>query len=387
MNIPGLYFIHDFISQLRIPDVRWTDLVEVLIIAYLAYHILLWVKNTRAWQLMKGIAVVGVIALLAAVFNMTTILWIFQHVAGIAVTALVIILQPELRNAMEELGRKNFLSSFFRPDADKTEEGRFSDRTINELVRACTEMGRVKTGALIVIEQTTPLMEYVRSGIEIDAIVSSQLLINIFEKNTPLHDGAVIVRGNRIVSATSYLPLSSSRMDKNLGTRHRAGVGISEETDALTLIVSEETGHLSYSYKGQLWSNVTPEELRGALIRLQNKLSEEEAARNASRSPLSGIGGWSGIGRMAPWKSRSPERETGESGIGSGETAEGAETAEASAAAGSDREARPEKTAGGDGKAVEGKQTAKTKPKDRSDLARTAAPEPAAAGQEGGAHD
>ena len=277
MNFSWTFSFSDFISRLRIPDVRWTDIVEVLIIAYLTYHILVWVKNTRAWQLMKGIAVVIAMAILAAVFNMTTILWIFQHVAGIAVTALVIILQPELRKAMEELGRRNFLSSILRMEPAKTEEGRFSDRTINELLRACIEMGRVKTGALIVIEQTTPLLEYVRSGIEIDAIVSSQLLINIFEKNTPLHDGAVIVRGNRIVSATSYLPITSSQLDKNLGTRHRAGVGISEETDALTLIVSEETGQLSYSYKG------------GALVRLQNKLSQEEAARNASRSPLGGI--------------------------------------------------------------------------------------------------
>ena len=280
MNIPGIDSFYIFISQLpqlRIPAVRWTDVVEVLIIAYLAYHILLWIKNTRAWQLMKGISVVLAIAFAAAFFNMTTILWIFQHFAGIAVTALVIILQPELRNAMEELGRRNFLSSIFRMEPSKTEEGRFSDRTINELVRACTEMGRVKTGALIVIEQTTPLVEYARSGIDIDGIVSSQLLINIFEKNTPLHDGAVIIKGNRIVSATSYLPLSSSRLDKNLGTRHRAGMGISEETDALTLIVSEETGFISYTYKGQLWNKVTPEELRGALIRLQNKLSEESS--------------------------------------------------------------------------------------------------------------
>ena len=270
MNIPGIDSFYIFISQLpqlRIPAVRWTDVVEVLIIAYLAYHILLWIKNTRAWQLMKGISVVLAIAFAAAFFNMTTILWIFQHFAGIAVTALVIILQPELRNAMEELGRRNFLSSIFRMEPSKTEEGRFSDRTINELVRACTEMGRVKTGALIVIEQTTPLVEYARSGIDIDGIVSSQLLINIFEKNTPLHDGAVIIKGNRIVSATSYLPLSSSRLDKNLGTRHRAGMGISEETDALTLIVSEETGFISYTYKGQLWNKVTPEELRSSVCR------------------------------------------------------------------------------------------------------------------------
>ena len=253
MNFSWTFSFNDFISRLRIPDVRWTDVVEVLIIAYLIYHSLLWVKNTRAWQLI-------------------------------------------------ELGRRNLFSSILRMEPAKTEEGRFSDRTINELVRACIEMGRVKTGALIVIEQTTPLLEYVRSGIEIDAIVSSQLLINIFEKNTPLHDGAVIVRGNRIVSATSYLPITSSQLDKNLGTRHRAGVGISEETDALTLIVSEETGHLSYSYKGNLWSDVTPEQLRGALVRLQNKLSQEEAAKNASRSAFGGI---SEFGRSALRRTKS----------------------------------------------------------------------------------
>ena len=277
MNIPGIDSFYIFISQLP--------------------------------QLMKGISVVLAIAFAAAFFNMTTILWIFQHFAGIAVTALVIILQPELRNAMEELGRRNFLSSIFRMEPSKTEEGRFSDRTINELVRACTEMGRVKTGALIVIEQTTPLVEYARSGIDIDGIVSSQLLINIFEKNTPLHDGAVIIKGNRIVSATSYLPLSSSRLDKNLGTRHRAGMGISEETDALTLIVSEETGFISYTYKGQLWNKVTPEELRGALIRLQNKLSEEEVKnRNNARSAFRSI---SGLGWQALRRSRSGSGTSG----------------------------------------------------------------------------
>ena len=290
MNFPGVDNIIYFFSQLSAPSLRWTDFVEILIIAYLTYHILLWVKDTRAWQLIKGIAVILVIALMAAVFNMTTIQWIFRNFAGIAVTALVIILQPELRNAMEELGRKNFLSSILGWEPPKTEEGRFSDKTVNELVRACTEMGRARTGALIVIEQTTPLLEYARSGIDIDGVVSSQLLINIFEKNTPLHDGAVIIKGNRVISATCYLPLSSSRLDKNLGTRHRAGLGISEETDALTLIVSEETGNISYSYKGRLWSNVTPEQLRGALVRLQNKLSEEEARNNLSHRTLGEIG-------------------------------------------------------------------------------------------------
>ena len=201
------------------PNLRWTDIVEILILAYLLYHILLWIKNTRAWSLLKGLLVVGVFVALAALFNMSTILWIVQHVTGLAVTAVVILLQPELRSAMEELGQTNILSSLFNLDTTRTPEGRFSDNTITEIVKACTHMSKVRTGALIVIEQTTPLQEYVRTGIDIDALVTSQMLINIFEKNTPLHDGAVVIRKNRIVAATCYLPLSDNRLDKNLGTR------------------------------------------------------------------------------------------------------------------------------------------------------------------------
>ena len=266
------------------PNVRWTDIVEIMILSFLIYHILLWIKNTRAWSLLKGLLVVGVFVALAAVFNMSTILWIVQHVTGLAVTAIVILLQPELRSAMEELGQTNILSSLFNLDNTRTPEGRFSDKTINEIVRACTQMAKVKTGALIVIEQTTPLHEYERTGIDIDAAVTSQLLINIFEKNTPLHDGAVIIRKNRIVSATCYLPLSENRMDKNLGTRHRAGVGISEVTDSLTIIVSEETGDISIAYRGALRQEVDADYLKERLVTLQNKeIQEEKHARILSR--------------------------------------------------------------------------------------------------------
>ncbi len=266
------------------PNVRWTDIVEIMILSFLIYHILLWIKNTRAWSLLKGLLVVGVFVALAAVFNMSTILWIVQHVTGLAVTAIVILLQPELRSAMEELGQTNILSSLFNLDNTRTPEGRFSDKTINEIVRACTQMAKVKTGALIVIEQTTPLHEYARTGIDIDAAVTSQLLINIFEKNTPLHDGAVIIRKNRIVSATCYLPLSENRMDKNLGTRHRAGVGISEVTDSLTIIVSEETGDISIAYRGALRQEVDADYLKERLVTLQNKeIQEEKHARILSR--------------------------------------------------------------------------------------------------------
>ena len=279
-----LTILQNYLRQFNMPNVRWTDIVEIMILSFLIYHILLWIKNTRAWSLLKGLLVVGAFVALAALFNMSTILWIVQHVTGLAVTAIVILLQPELRSAMEELGQTNILSSLFNLDNTRTPEGRFSDKTINEIVRACVQMAKVRTGALIVIEQTTPLHEYARTGIDIDAQVSSQLLINIFEKNTPLHDGAVIISKNRIVSATCYLPLSENRMDKNLGTRHRAGVGISEVTDSMTIIVSEETGDISIAYKGALKQEVTADYLKERLVTLQNKeIQEEKHARILSR--------------------------------------------------------------------------------------------------------
>ena len=279
-----LSIIQSFLNSIHMPNLRWTDIVEILILAFLIYHILLWIKNTRAWSLLKGFAVVIVFVGIAALFNMSTILWIVQHVTGIAVTAVVILLQPELRSAMEELGQTNILSSLFNLDYTRTPEGRFSDKTINEIVRACMQMSRVRTGALIVIEQTSPLQEFARTGIDIDAQVTSQLLINIFEKNTPLHDGAAIIKGDRIVSATCYLPLSENKMDKDLGTRHRAGVGISEVTDSLTIIVSEETGEISLAYKGALTRNVSEEHLKDRLVTLQNKeIQEARYARLLSR--------------------------------------------------------------------------------------------------------
>ena len=279
-----LSIFQSFLNQIHMPNLRWTDVVEILILAFLIYHILLWIMNTRAWSLLKGLAVVIGFVAIAALFNMSTILWIVQHVTGIAVTAIVVLLQPELRSAMEELGQTNILSSLFNLDVTKTPEGRFSDKTIGEIVRATMQMSRVRTGALIVIEQTSPLQEYARTGIDMDALVTSQLLINIFEKNTPLHDGAVIIRNNRVVAATCYLPLSENRMDKELGTRHRAGVGISEVTDSLTIIVSEESGEISLAYRGSLTRNVSEDYLRERLVTLQNKeIQEERHARILSR--------------------------------------------------------------------------------------------------------
>lgn len=275
----GLELVETYLS--RVSGIRWTDIVEIIIISFLLYHILVWIKNTKAWSLLKGILVIAVFILIAAYFEMNTILWIVQNMFGVAVTAVVVILQPELRKAVEELGRKNIISSLIPFELGRTlEEGRFSDKTINEIAKACVEMGKVKTGALIVVEQDQPLTEYERTGIDVDGIVTSQLLINIFEHNTPLHDGAVIIRGNRIVSATCYLPLSDNmRLSKDLGTRHRAGVGISEVTDSLTVIVSEETGKISVAYGGNLERSLNGDTLKEKLRLIQNKPEEESRKR------------------------------------------------------------------------------------------------------------
>jgi diadenylate cyclase len=270
------------------PVLRISDVVEVCIIAFLIYHILAWVKNTRAWSLLMGVLVIAAFVILAALFNMTTILWIVRNVMGTAVIAMVVILQPELRNAIEELGQRNILSSLVLYEPDRKPEGRFSDQTVSEIITACLQMAKVKTGALIVVQNKIVLNEYKRLGIDVDGIVTSQLLINIFEKNTPLHDGAVIIVGDRVASATCYLPLSENKMDKELGTRHRAGVGISEVSDSLTFIVSEETGEISMAMRGNLRRGVTEAEMREALIRLQDK---EESEEKRSFIPL-----WKGTG-------------------------------------------------------------------------------------------
>lgn len=247
----------------------WVDVIEIAIISFLFYHILLWIKSTRAWNLFKGIMVILIFVLLAAFFQMSTILWIAENTLSVGLLAIVVIFQPELRKALENLGDKNILRGILNISG-KSEKEKFSDRTIDELIKAVYAMGKVKTGALIVIEDEISLGEYERTGIDVDAIVSSQLLINIFEKNTPLHDGAVIMRGDRVASATCYLPLSDSlSLSKELGTRHRAAVGISEASDSLTIIVSEETGNVSLAHRGQIYRNVDADFLRGKLQHLQ----------------------------------------------------------------------------------------------------------------------
>ncbi len=262
-----------------LPPFTITSVVEILILAVFVYECLLWIKNTKAWELLKGILVIVAFTAFAAIFHMTTIMWLIERLSTAAIIAAVVIFQPELRKALEQLGSKSFISNLL-PDSSAVDT---SFVTANEIANATFEMAKKKTGALIVIQQKQSLLEIENTGIRINGIVSSALLINIFEKNTPLHDGAVVIVGDKVTSATCYLPLSDTEISKDFGTRHRAALGVSENTDAITVVVSEETGRVSIADKGRLIRIPDKETL---LSCLPNELAEESERDNRNLFPL-----------------------------------------------------------------------------------------------------
>ena len=269
-------FIDNYTHGMYFPKIQIMDIIEILIITVIVYEIMLWIKNTKAWMLLRGIIMLGVFILLAWIFQMHTILFLAAQSINVLAIAAVVVFQPELRRALEKLGEKKILNSINPFDKNRDNE-RFSDETADSIVRACYEMGSVCTGALIVVEQAIRLNEYEMTGIELDCKVSSQVLINIFEHNTPLHDGAVIIRGDRITSATCYLPLSDNMsISKDLGTRHRAALGMSEVCDALVIVVSEETGLVSAAMGGRLTRGIKREQLREMLSQIQYRKSEQK---------------------------------------------------------------------------------------------------------------
>ena len=269
-------FIDNYTHGMYFPRIQVMDIIEILIITVIVYEIMLWIKNTKAWMLLRGIIMLGVFILLAWIFQMHTILFLAAQSINVLAIAAVVVFQPELRRALEKLGEKNILNSI-NPFGKNKDNERFSDETADSIVRACYEMGSVCTGALIVVEQAIRLNEYEVTGIELDCKVSSQVLINIFEHNTPLHDGAVIIRGDRITSATCYLPLSDNMsISKDLGTRHRAALGMSEVCDALVIVVSEETGLVSAAMGGRLTRGIKREQLREMLSQIQYRKSEQK---------------------------------------------------------------------------------------------------------------
>lgn len=266
------------------PKIGIANAIEIIIIAVILYSIIKNIKGTRAWVLMKGVITLLVLYTIVYALNLSVLVSIFQSALLFIGIAIVVTIQPELRRMIEKIGTKNINTSlnnilriFFKPKMNaQSSENWISDNTIQELVKGCSIMSKAKTGVLIVIEREVPLNEYIDSGIKLNADITSALLINTFEKNTPLHDGAVIIRHDQLTAATCYLPLSDNpSIDKDLGTRHRAGIGISECTDAVVVIVSEETGAISFVQGGEIKHNIDREGLDAALRSIQNRASNE----------------------------------------------------------------------------------------------------------------
>ncbi|MCQ2414729.1 MAG: diadenylate cyclase CdaA [Lachnospiraceae bacterium] len=233
-----------------LPQFTFKNFAEVLILAFIIYEFLLLIQKSHAWTLLKGIIVILLFTFFAFIFKMDVILWILEKVSAVAVIAGIVIFQPELRDALERLGKQPIVPKMIMTD----EENGIDRNTISEISKAAFTMGRVKTGALMVIERKDDLQSWIDTGIKIDGEVTAALLINIFEKNTPLHDGAVIIRGTKVTAATCLLPLSDNMsISKDLGTRHRAAIGMSEKNDSYTVVVSEETGNVSLAKDGILY--------------------------------------------------------------------------------------------------------------------------------------
>ena len=240
-----------------------TLIIDLAIVIFLVYSFFRIVRGSRAWQLIKGIAFVVIATWISGLLNLKILNWILTGIMNLGVIAIIVIFQPELRRALEQLGTNKF-TQFFGIDKDlatKTKED------IYKVVIAATELSKTKTGALIVMERDIKIQDIIATGIPMDAEVSPQLLVNIFEPNTPLHDGAVVISGNKIASAACVLPLADDKdISKDLGTRHRAALGISTESDSIVVIVSEETGKISVAKDGTLIADVREDVLKKILI-------------------------------------------------------------------------------------------------------------------------
>ena len=267
---------------LNLDFLKVNDIIEMILIIILTYYIIKNAKNTRIWIIIKGVFCLILLYMFASIFSLYIVKYVFESLIGALLIIVAIVFQTELRRVLESLGKKSFsIKKIFKKTQNQKEELRYSDKTIKEIVESFRVMSAAKTGALILIERDTPLSEYEQSGIPIHSDITSQLIINIFEKNTPLHDGAMIIKNNKISSATCYLPLTESKtIDKNLGTRHRAGIGASEETDALILIVSEETGKISIVEHGIIKHNISLDKL--SKILQNNQLTGKEIKKDKS---------------------------------------------------------------------------------------------------------
>jgi len=256
-----------------------TSIIDIAIVAFVSYRLMLLIKGTRAVQLLKGIAVLVVASALSSLFQLYTLQWLLKQAMTALVVALPVVFQPELRRALEKIGGSSFLSSQF---SGLGEDDR--DHLVAEIVQAVRLMSRGRIGALIVLERSTGLEEYIDSGVRIDSLVSNELINNLFIPRSPLHDGAVIIRGNRLLAAACVLPLTQEqKLGKSMGTRHRAGIGITEQSDAVAVIVSEETGTVSLALEGILFRDLDNKKLSDKLSRALRPVRQVNAASVFSR--------------------------------------------------------------------------------------------------------
>lgn len=251
------------------------DIVDILIVSYIIYQLLVLLRGTRAVQLLKGMIIVLLIWLISYFLHLNTLKWIIENLFSVGVIAIIIIFQPEMRRALEKLGR----GSFFH--LTRQVKDQMVTKVSSEITKAVVQLSKNRIGALIVIERQTGLSDYIQTGVKLEASVSTELLNNIFLTNGPLHDGAVIIRNDQIMAAGCYLPLSENPfISKELGTRHRAGMGMSEVSDAVIVIVSEETGGISICIHGKLERRLTEDEL---LARLYEELNPNEKSASVFR--------------------------------------------------------------------------------------------------------
>lgn len=269
------YFIDTKLPWFSLPStVTISNVIEITILAIFIYNFTSYIKNKKAYTLLKGIILIAIFYFLANIFNFYIFLWAFDNLFQLIIISIAVIFQPELRKALESIGKKQIKLNLFNFGSPKYKE-KFSDKSIGEIIKAVNTMSIAKTGALILLEQENSLIEYEQTGITLNAEISNQLLVNIFEHNTPLHDGALVIKNNLISAATCYLPLSENQnVSKALGTRHRAALGASEATDAVIIVVSEETGKISIAKNGELEHGVTEERLKQILKESQQKKEE-----------------------------------------------------------------------------------------------------------------
>lgn len=273
------------LPSFTMPSFGFNSILDISLIAFCIYRLLIWIKETRAWTVLKGIIVVALIYMFSFLFSMFTTVWIIGSTFNVAMVAVLVIFQPELRKALERLGNNRSIP--FITSIEEAKDG-ISVQVIDNIVLAATKMSHTKTGALIVIEQKVPLGDLETTGLAIDALVTSQLLLNIFENNTPLHDGAVLIRENRVSAATCILPLTTEKLSSELGTRHRAALGISETSDCYALVVSEESGSISIAREGKLYRNLSEANMRSILAEniKYKKRGKKKRKGNIVRPPV-----------------------------------------------------------------------------------------------------